>query len=95
MAPQPVPSVPPVPYPPGAVSRPKSTTSSSPSPFIPISTTSPSPILSYSFNQSLLTKVLQQRQIQIADQLFSIPDYEIITEVVSFKKIYNLKKGVH
>lgn len=68
MSPQPVP---PVPYPPGA-SRPTSVASSIISP--------PPPLYSGS---TLLSKVLEQRKVQCADQLFSVSDYEIITELVT------------
>ncbi|KAE9549824.1 hypothetical protein FO519_006958 [Halicephalobus sp. NKZ332] len=78
MSPQPVP---PVPYPPGA-SRPISVASSIISP--------PPPLNSGS---TLLSKVLEQRKVHCADQLFSVSDYEIITELHSslalIKHIFN------
>jgi hypothetical protein len=71
--------IPPVPYPPGSKRSVNTATTSPPA---------------YNFTPtSLLLKVLQQRQIQRADQLFSIPDYEIITELHSaltrIKYIFN------
>lgn len=33
-------------------------------------------------NKSLLSRVLEQRELQSADQLFNASDYEIITELV-------------
>jgi hypothetical protein len=71
--------IPPVPYPPGSKRSVNTATTSPPA---------------YNFTPtSLLLKVLQQRKIQRADQLFSIPDYEIITELHSaltrIKYIFN------
>lgn len=35
-------------------------------------------------SNSLLTRVLQYRQLLYADQLFTVSDYDIITELVCF-----------
>uniref|UniRef100_A0AC34PXN9 MutS-like protein n=1 Tax=Panagrolaimus sp. JU765 TaxID=591449 RepID=A0AC34PXN9_9BILA len=66
MSPHPVP---PVPYPPGSINRPISSIGTN---FIFPTNNS---------GKSLLLKVLQQRNVQCADQLFSVSDYEIITEL--------------